>query len=164
MAPLENMRHEAFALEYVVDFNATAAAQRAGFAAGNSGAVIGCRLLRRRDVAERVAELMAERTERVKVTADQVIERLVRLADSCMQEVPVYQHGELVAFRVQNANAAARALEMLGRHLGMFVDRIEQTGDQEIVLEWQKPIPAGDDEPAFDDQGRLVRPGDEQPN
>lgn len=48
-------QHEEFCRQYVVDFNARAAARRAGFAAG-----YGCELMKRDDVRECIALLLPD--------------------------------------------------------------------------------------------------------
>lgn len=58
MAPLKGMR-EAFAMEYIVDYNATKAAIRAGYSE-DSAASEGSRLLKNAKVAARVRELQEQ--------------------------------------------------------------------------------------------------------
>lgn len=75
--PLKNARHERFAMEYIVDLNATQAYARAGYTAkGNAAEVNAARLLRKAQVQARIAELNAERAERTKIDADWVLQRL----------------------------------------------------------------------------------------
>lgn len=69
--PLKNVQHEAFALEYTIDFNGTQAAIRAGYAEG-SAHVTASRLLRNAKVAARIQERMAELT----MTSNEALYRL----------------------------------------------------------------------------------------
>ena len=141
MNALENNRHELFCLEYLNDMNATQAAVRAGYRQGNGARVMGYRLLNRPDVRERINELMAERAERCEVDADYVLRALKRAAETCLQLVPKYGgDGEVLALVPANATAGLKALELLGRHLAMFVDRTQQTTDDVIELVWSEPI------------------------
>ncbi|MEE4317773.1 MAG: terminase small subunit [Erythrobacter sp.] len=130
-------KQEAFAREYLVDLNATQAAIRAGYA--ESGArTEGSRLLANADIQNAIAELMAERAKRTEVTADYVVANLREIVERTMQRAPVMETAG--ANREQqvdelgrhvwtfNAPAATRALELLGRHLKLFTDKVEHTG------------------------------------
>lgn len=79
-------KQEMFCQEYLVDLNATAAYQRAGYTAGGGAARANAsRLLTNANVQERISELMSERSERTKVTADRVVKELARLAFTDMR-------------------------------------------------------------------------------
>lgn len=65
-------KREVFCREYIVDFNGTQAAIRAGYKPDNAR-VTGSELLTFPDVQERVSELIAERVERTQVTADSLL-------------------------------------------------------------------------------------------
>lgn len=60
-------------------------------------------------VQARIDELKAERIERVQIEADDVIERLVRIANKSEEEC--------------DWHAAIRATELLGKHLSLFTDK-----------------------------------------
>jgi phage terminase small subunit len=131
-------KHERFCEEYQLDLNATQAATRAGYSA-KTARITGQRLLAREDVQERLREMRRRRAERTQVEADQVLLRLQDVAEKCMTEVPTRDaDGEEVGTRMVNASGAIRALELLGKHLGLFVDRQQIVSDQEttISLEW----------------------------
>ena len=110
-----NARHRQFALEYLVDLNASQAYRRVypRAAAGSAGRN-GHKLLGRPDVAAAIAEAMRERTDRAKIDGDWIVERL-------RQEAEGRGDGCTHSGRV-------RALELLGRHLGMFQDRVKLEG------------------------------------
>lgn len=80
-APL-TARQQRFVDEYLLDLNATQACIRAGYSV-NSAEVAGCRLLRNAKVAQKLAQAQQRRSERTKITADDVLEelRLIALAD-----------------------------------------------------------------------------------
>ena len=101
-------KQDEFCRQFVVDLCATQAAVRAGYA--ESGArTEGARLLAKANIQARIAELQAERSRRTDIKADDVLRRLIREADA----------GDL-----NEPNAARiRAVELLGKHLGLFVDR-----------------------------------------
>lgn len=99
--------------EYLVDLNASAAAIRAGYKE-KTAAQEGYKLLRRDDVQKALTKAMGERTKRTEITQDYVIERLKEIAD---KEAADYQDSKL-----KYANKL-RALELLGKHLGLFDQR-----------------------------------------
>ena len=96
-------KQERFCQEFMVDGNATQAAVRAGYSCRTARA-IGTENLAKPAIKERIDELRLERAKRVELEADEVIRRLREIADS---------------WRI-NPSAAVRALELLGRHLGIF--------------------------------------------
>lgn len=76
----------AFALEYVVDFNATRAAIAAGFSA-KTAAVQGYQLLQNPLVAAEIGRLKAEQAERIKMDADSLLTRLLEEAHADMADL-----------------------------------------------------------------------------
>lgn len=68
-----------FVEEYLVDLNATQAAIRAGYSS-DSAAQAGYENLRKPEIADGIAEAMAERSKRVQITADEVLRELVDVA------------------------------------------------------------------------------------
>lgn len=78
-------RYERFAREYVIDLNGS----RAAIAAGYSEKVArfqASRLLTKRNVQKRIAELQSARASRLEIKADRVLEEIGRLAFSNMQD------------------------------------------------------------------------------
>jgi len=69
-----------FCREYIIDDNGTQAAMRAGYNNGKSAEVTACRHLQRQDVKVYIAELRAEQSKRLEITADKVLEQYRRLA------------------------------------------------------------------------------------
>ena len=113
-------KQERFCLEYVVDFNATDAARRAGYSE-HSASEIGYENLRKPQLQQRVRELAKETAERVQITAESILEGL---------------WGE--AHQASSDSARVRAWELLGKHLALFTDRLEITEipDAATVRDW----------------------------
>lgn len=103
-----------FVEEYLVDLNATAAARRAGYSAKNADR-IGPELLGKSWVSDAIHRAQAKRSARTGVTQDQVIEELRKIAMAEASD----EKGSVL--RYQNK---LRALELLGKHLGMFRERV----------------------------------------
>ncbi len=127
-----------FVQEYLVDLNATRAAIRAGYSEKTAKA-IGHENLTKPDIAAAVKAARQQLAEKVEITQEWVLGNLKTVAERCLQTAPVLGRkgdqvlventdGELVPAFVFNAAGATRSLELLGKHIGMFVDRTEITG------------------------------------
>lgn len=128
-------KQQRFVEEYMVDLNATQAAIRAGYSV-RSAVKQGCRMLTNADIAQAISEAREAQSKRVQVSADDVIKGFLKIATSGMQEIPktdfagnqvVDRNGKPV-WKMLDAMNANKSLELLGKHLGMFVDKKEITG------------------------------------
>jgi hypothetical protein len=107
-----------FVEEYLVDLNATEAYKRAGYTARNDNvaAANASALIRNHKVSAAIQEGFRARSERTAIDQDYVLRRLKAEAEL---------RGEGASH-----SARVRALELLGKHLGMFPDRIKHGGDE----------------------------------
>jgi phage terminase small subunit len=126
---LKNIKHEHFAGLVAKGVNATEAAVTAGFAEKRA-CVTGSELLKRAEVAVRIAELRQIATERFaeKSGIDKawVMNELVEIVKMGKQAEPVLdKDGEAIGEYKQNLAASNKALELIGKELAMFVDRSE---------------------------------------
>lgn len=110
-------KQAAFVEEYLVDLNATQAAIRAGYSERTAG-VIGCENLAKPKIAEAIREAANERSERVKITQDDVLRGLLEEAT---------HEGTAAA----HSQARIAAWSWIGKHLAMFRDRlsVEHSGE-----------------------------------
>lgn len=136
-----------FCREYMIDGNASAAYVRAGYqTSGASARACASRLLTRANIREEIARLGEEERKKYEVTSDHVIRELARVGFFNLGDVIDGQSGKLRE-DVTRADMAAlsglqiertstlygeeiritvkphdklRALEMLGKHLGLF--------------------------------------------
>ena len=113
-------KQEAFCREYLIDLNGTQAAIRAGYSERTANEQA-ARLLAKVSVRSLITELMKERAERVQRSADDVLRDIQAVKQSCMRELPDPQ-GNLV---MVDSKAALKALELEGKHLKMFTERVE---------------------------------------
>ena len=109
------IKQERFVEEYLIDLNATQAAIRAGYSK-NTAAEIGCENLTKPNIAEAIANARKELSDRVLVTQDMVVKGLLR-------EAELTDEGSTQGARVS-------AWAHLGKHLGMFTEKVELSGDQ----------------------------------
>ena len=117
-------KQERFVEEYLVDLNATQAAIRAGYSA-KTASRIGPELLGKTCVSEAIQAQRAKLSERTMRTAADVMADIGRVRASAMQTVIDQQSGAEVMISYKDA---IKALELEGKHLGAFVDRVELTG------------------------------------
>lgn len=126
-------KQEMFVKEYLVDLNATQAAIRAGYSKKTADR-IGPELLGKTCVARAIEEANQKRAEKLELSAEWVLENLKNVAVRCQQAEPVmvfdYSTKEMVETGEYqfDSKGANRALELIGKHLGMFVEKKEITG------------------------------------
>ena len=164
-----NARQQRFTEEFLQDANAKQAAIRAGYSA-KSAEVNGPRLLRNAQVAAVIAEKQKERSERLRVTADMVVQELAlhafgligdfydkstgkmlevhemppeaqaRLSSIKLTRERTHTTGDGVGETIVNEATIElkvwdkiRSLELLGKHLGMFTERVAVSGDVSLL-------------------------------
>lgn len=138
-----------FVEEYLIDLNATQAAKRSGYSE-KTAHVIGTENLSKPAIQQAVHAAQKERSERTGITADRVLEELAKIGFADIRKA-VDWNGADVSLRsseeIDDMTAAAisevsltqagvkikmidkkGALDSLGRHLGLFVDRNEVSG------------------------------------
>ena len=131
-------KQDRFAEEYMVDLNATQAAIRAGYSKKTAYS-IGHENLKKPEIQDRITELRKELSGATRITVEGVVGRLDEVAQRCMQAHPVLDSkgeqvyvdtpdGELAPAYTFQATGANRALELIGKHVGAFTERVEHTG------------------------------------
>ena len=107
-------KQERFVSEYLIDLNATQAAIRAGYSAKTAFS-IGVENLSKPLIQDALQKAMKRRQERTEITADMVLKELKKIA---LDDAADYQDS-----RLKYTNKI-KALELLGKHLGMFSEKI----------------------------------------
>lgn len=145
-------KQKIFANEYLIDLNATRA-YKVAYPRVKKDAVAaqaGSRMLRNVKVARYIQERMEERQQRTEVTQDMVVEELAAIAfaratdyaevrDGCVKikntagmtedQIRAIAGIKEGKFGIEvKLNDKEKALELLGRHLGMFKDKVELFG------------------------------------
>ena len=128
-------RQRRFVDEYLIDLNATQAAIRAGYSLKTAGQ-IGEQNLRKLEIQKFISERMKAREQRTEITQDYVINTIVDTIERCKQAKPVVdKKGEAIYTELSDGsiapaysfepNAVLKGAELLGKHLKMFIDRVE---------------------------------------
>ena len=118
-------KYEKFCQEYVIDYNGTKAAIRSGYEE-KSARQQASRLLAPDKILQRIVELQVEQVKRLSITQDYVVLQLLDTYKCCREATPVmrydYDRGEMVETGMYqfDSKGALRALELLGKHLGMY--------------------------------------------
>lgn len=121
-----------FVKEYMVDLNGTQAAIRAGYSKKTANEQA-ARLLANVSVAAAVKEEIENRMKRVDISADYVLNTIVETVERCKQEIePIYEGtGDNKRFTGEfrfDSTAVLKGAELLGRHLKLWTDKVENTG------------------------------------
>lgn len=148
-------KQKIFADEYLIDLNATRAYRVAypSVKKDETAAAAAARMLRNVKVAEYIQERMQERQKRTEITQDRVLQELAAIAfakatdyaeikNECVrikdtaeldeQQVRALAGIEEGKFGIKvKLNDKEKALELIGRHLGMFKDKLEVSGLEE---------------------------------
>lgn len=143
-------KQKRFIEEYLIDLNATQAAIRAGYSP-DTAQQTGSENLSKPVIRAQIDRAMAERSKRTGVNAERVVQELAKIAfvnaaevidpktatvkedalpedTAAIQSVKVKTFGEDGLEREIKMADKLKALELLGKHLGMFKDRIELSG------------------------------------
>lgn len=141
-----------FAIEYVKDFNGLRAAQRAGYSGTDESLMsMASRLLRLVKVQNKIRDLLAANA----MAAEEALWRLAQMARLDISQFikaknggfeinwsSVNKYGFLIKSITQTRygpklelHDSQKALELIGKHYGLFTDRIEHT--------WKTQLPEG---------------------
>lgn len=103
-------RQERFIEEYLLDFNGAAAARRAGFCE-RSAASYASRILKEPEVRKVLQEKMARRAQQMQLRQDTVLQEIRNVA---------FASGSDASGAAVKMTSKLKALELLGKHLGLF--------------------------------------------
>ena len=145
-------KQKIFANEYLIDLNATRAYRVAypSVKKDETAAAAATRMLRNVKVAAYIQERMRERQKRTEITQDRVLQELAAIAFAKATDYAEVEDGQVIIKDTVNLdeqqvkaiagikegkygievklNDKEKALELLGRHLGMFKGRMEVSG------------------------------------
>lgn len=152
-------KQERFVEEYLIDLNATQAAIRAGYSP-KTAQEQSARLLSKVMIQTAISKAQAERSRRTGINQDRVIRELAKVAflnpvdvidmddatiqgkanrddTACIASVKVKtiptDDGPITEREVKTYDKL-KALELLGKHLGMFTDKLKMEGVVPVVI------------------------------
>ena len=154
-----NVKQKRFCAEYLVDLNATQAAIRAGYSPASAGS-IGYELLKKPDIRARIDKGIAEQERRTGINADRVLRELGRIAfvsapdlvnmhDATLKEgASADDLAAIASVKVKTIPGPMgdgfereirladklKALELIGKHLGMFTDKVELNAVEAVQI------------------------------
>nr|DAM07024.1 MAG TPA: Terminase small subunit [Caudoviricetes sp.] len=143
--------------EYLIDLNATRAYKVAykNCKKDETARTNSSRLLTNANIKNHIQERMKEREKRTEITQDKVLKELAKIGFSDITDfVEIEKKGVFVAVKIKatedipkdkigaiagikegangieiKTNDKVKALELIGRHLGMFSDKLELSGE-----------------------------------
>lgn len=162
--PTLTPKQQAFVNEYLIDLNATQAAIRAGYSEKTAYS-IGQENLNKPEIQESIQAAMDKRAKRTEVTADRVIRELAKLAFSNVQDFvdgdgKLLKPGDIsrddaaaiqeitesvvggddesvVVNRKYKLSDKKASLELLGKHLKLFTDKVEHSGNYTFSMNYE---------------------------
>lgn len=152
-------KQKRFIEEYLIDLNATQAAIRAGYSP-ESAKDIGCENLAKPNIKNEIDKSIAERSKRTGINQDRVLREIAKIAfvnpsdvinfnqatvkeNASDDDLAVISGIKIKSIPTDDGNIQERevklydklkALDMLGKHLGMFTDKIELKGDMGVKI------------------------------
>ncbi|MEG2322806.1 MAG: terminase small subunit [Anaerovoracaceae bacterium] len=154
-------KQKRFCDEYLIDLNATQAAIRAGYSEKTAGRIAG-QNLKKLEIQSRIQDLKGKRSERTEITQDRVLHELAQIGFAKVTDfvaiegpfVKIKQTAEMPEEKIgaiagikEGANGIdvklndkCKALELIGRHLGMFTDKVDITGAIPIIFTGENDI------------------------
>jgi len=153
-------KQRTFVQEYLIDLNATQAAIRAGYSTA-SARQIADENMSKPDIKNAIEKALAERSKRTGVNADRIVQELAKLAfvnptdvmnmdeatvrgDANRDDTAAISSVKVKTIPTEDGNITERevrtydkikALELLGKHIGMFTDKFRIEGAIPVVIQ-----------------------------
>lgn len=154
-------KQKKFCEEYIIDFNQTQSAIKAGYSAKTAYS-IGNENLKKPDIQAYIKELLSKREERTQITADMVVKEWAKIAFFDIRKIFHKEGGllnphdlddetatvissikardvkvgdDIETIKEYRLNDKMKALDMLAKHLGMFEKEKEDNNDTNVNLE-----------------------------
>lgn len=149
-------KQQRFVDEYLIDLNATQAAIRAGYKKSEYTDTNANKLLGNTRIAEAIDKAMAERSKRTGINQDRVLQEIAKLALVNIDDVVDLQTGRVRPTASKEDLACIQSikikptefgeereikfydkkgsLELAGKHLGMFKDKVDLDVDMDLNI------------------------------
>ena len=152
-------KQKRFIEEYLIDLNATQASIRAGYSP-NTAQEIGSENLSKPIIKNEIDKAIAERSRRTGINQDRVLREIAKIAfvnpsdvinfnqatvkeNASDDDLAVISGVKIKSIPTDDGDIQERevklydklkALDMLGKHLGMFTDKVELKGDMGVKI------------------------------
>lgn len=148
-------KQKRFIEEYLIDLNATQAAIRAGYSP-KTAKDIGCENLAKPNISDALDKAMAERSRRTGINQDRILLELARIGLAKITDVVDPDTGKILPDASDDDLACIQSIKIkpnefgterevklydkksalvdLGKHLGLFKDKVELGGDMELKI------------------------------
>lgn len=148
-------KQKRFVEEYLIDLNATQAAIRAGYSP-KTAKDIGCENLTKPNISDAIDKAMAERSRRTGINQDRILLELARIGLAKITDVVDPDTGKILPDASEDDLACIQSIKIkpnefgterevklydkksalvdLGKHLGLFKDKIDLGGDMELKI------------------------------
>lgn len=148
-------KQKRFVEEYLIDLNATQAAIRAGYSPDTAGS-IGAENLKKPEIKSRIDKAMAERSRRTGINQDRVLQELARIGFAKITDVVDPETAKILPDASEDDLACIQSIKIkpnefgnerevklydkksalvdLGKHLGLFKDKMELSGDMDLNI------------------------------
>ena len=148
-------KQKRFVEEYLIDLNATQAAIRAGYSP-KTAKDIGCENLAKPIISGAIDKAMAERSRRTGINQDRILLELARIGLAKITDVVDPDTGKILPDASDDDLACIQSIKIkpnefgterevklydkksalvdLGKHLGLFKDKVELGGDMELKI------------------------------
>lgn len=130
-------KQQRFVVEYLIDLNGKRAYKTVYGGADNVAASAGSRLLKNVKVSAAIAQAQRAHEQALEITQDYVLRNVKEILERCMQRAPVMvRDGKALKQATDadgqhiwqfDAKGAIGAVTLLGKHKGMFTDRVAVT-------------------------------------
>ena len=155
-------KQKRFCEEYLTDLNATQAAIRAGYSTTSASTIAG-ENMQNPEIKAEIDKQMAERSKRTRITQDRVLEELAKIAfcnpadlinlkDATMlnetdrmdtaaitsvkvKEIPTRDGDPIMEREIRMADKI-KALELCGKHVGLFKDDADALAPVQVVINY----------------------------
>lgn len=132
MSKALSKKRQRFIQEYLVDLNGTQAAIRSGYSP-KTASKQAWQLLENSRIQEAIQEAQQRRSTRIELDQDYVVNGLVENFERAMQTRPALDRsGKPTGEYTYQGNVANKALELIGKHLGMFVEKRQIEGNLNV--------------------------------
>jgi phage terminase small subunit len=151
MPSLKDPKLELFARFVAEGKSHKEAAIAAGYSEKSAGQ-IGSRLAKKENISARIAELQEVAAQlsiqKLVLSKDWVLEKLKENVERALQAIPVLDsQGQATGEYRYEGNVANKALELLGKHVGLFEGKqTEEAKPNKIEYKWVMPEPEPKDE------------------